>query len=108
MPYLEQRGPIGQDNYVFVYNRKSKKGWPVTSRQVYRVFKDYLEKAGLPKERTIHGMRHRRITTWLEDGFLLKEGQLMAGHSSASVTEGYTHLVGKNLLEKQREIERRE
>lgn len=29
----------------------------------------------------------------------------MAGHSSAKVTEGYTHLVGRNLLEKQRRID---
>jgi len=31
----------------------------------------------------------------------------MAGHSSAKVTEGYTHLVGSKLLQKQRKIDKK-
>lgn len=106
LPYLEQRGPVGNNDYIFVY-WKDTKAWPVTGSQAYNEFKRYLDLAGLPKERTIHGMRHGRITRWLEEGYTLKEGQLMAGHSNTKVTEGYTHLVGRNLLEKQRKIESR-
>jgi site-specific recombinase XerD len=30
----------------------------------------------------------------------------MAGHSNVQTTEGYTHLTGKNLLEKMRRMEK--
>lgn len=103
--YLEQRGPIGYQDYLFVYHGGRRRGYPVTGAQAYRVFKHYLEKANLPDSRTLHGMRHERITRWIEDGYSLKEAGVMAGHTSQSVTQGYTHLAGRHLLKKMRVIE---
>ncbi|MDR8394380.1 site-specific integrase [Aliifodinibius sp. S!AR15-10] len=105
--YLEKRDPVKPDDYVFIYLGGSKKGWPVTGSRAYREFKRYLKEAKLPSSRTLHGMRHERITQWIEDGFNTSEAQYMAGHSSSNVTNRYTHLRAKNLLRKQREIEQR-
>jgi site-specific recombinase XerD len=103
--YIEVRGMPKHEEYLFIYLGGSKKGWPVTGDRAYREFKRYLKMADLPKSRTLHGMRHERITTWLEDGFNTSEAQFMAGHSSVKTTEAYTHLRGKKLLAKQRKIE---
>ncbi len=77
--YLEKRGSLKPSGYVFIYMGGSRKGWPVTGIRAYREFKRYLKVACLPKTRTIHGMRHRRITSLLEDGFNTSEVQFMAG-----------------------------
>lgn len=103
--YIAVRGVPGHEEYLFIYLGGSKKGWPVTGDRAYRQFKRYLEEAGLPKSRTLHGMRHERITSWLEDGYNTSEAQFMAGHSSSNVTNKYTHLRAKKLLKKQRDIE---
>jgi integrase len=103
--YLALRGAIKPDNYIFVYSGGRRKGYPVRGEQVYKQFKHYLKKASLPKTRTLHGMRHERVTTWLDDGYNSAEAQFMAGHSSIKTTEGYTHLKGRNLLRKMQEME---
>lgn len=105
--YLFLRGPIKPKNYVFIYMGGSRKGWPVTGARAYRQFKHYLKLAVLPKSRTLHGMRHERVTTWLENGYNSAEAQYMAGHTSIKTTEGYTHLKGKNLFKKQQELDKR-
>jgi site-specific recombinase XerD len=97
---------LNYDSYIFIYTGTRKKGWPVTGDRAYREFKHYLQLAGLPNERSLHGMRHSRVTAWLEKGFNTSEAQFMAGHSNVQTTEGYTHLTGKNLLEKMRRMEK--
>jgi integrase len=67
-PYLAFRGDLKYNDYIFVYNGTRRKGWPVTGSRVYREFKRYLKLAGLPKERSIHGMRHRCITNMIREG----------------------------------------
>jgi len=106
MPYLDWRGALNADDYIFVYH-KNGRYLPVTAAQAYNEFKRYAKLAGLPKERTLHGMRHERVTTWLQEGYNTSEAQQMAGHSSSSVTNKYTHLKAQKLLEKQRRIEKR-
>lgn len=105
--YLKHRGHVKRNEYLFVYGGGRRKGFPVTGARAYRQFKHYAKLAGLPKSRTLHGMRHERITSWLEQGYNTSEAQFMAGHSSSSVTNKYTHLRAKNLLKKQRNIEKR-
>jgi integrase len=99
-PYLQERGAIAQDSYVFLYKGGNFAGEPVRGKKLYEVFKRYLAIAGIESTRTLHGMRHRAVTTWIEMGFNTAEAKIMAGHSSISVTEGYTHLTGRLLKEK--------
>jgi len=100
--YLNVRGYPGQDEFLFITYRNE----PIKGHHARVTFKYYLKKAGIPKARTFHGMRHRAITTWLEDGFTLSEAKDMAGHSSVKITdEVYTHLAAKNLKRKRERIE---
>jgi integrase len=103
--YLDIRGSLKPEDYVFIYMGGSRKGWPVTGNRAYRQFKHYLKIADLPKSRTLHGMRHERITFWLENGFNPAEAQFMAGHTSIRTTQGYTHLKGQNLYKKMKRME---
>ncbi|MCH8567631.1 MAG: site-specific integrase [Balneolales bacterium] len=66
---------------------------------VYRCFKYYAALANCP-EATLHGLRHSRITRWLEMGFSTIEVAQMAGHSNLNVTMNYSHLTGRNLSKK--------
>ena len=67
---------------------------------MYREFKRYYKKAGIRTSRTLHGMRHQAVTTWIEKGFHTAEASYMAGHSNQKVTEKYTHLTVKRLKDK--------
>ncbi len=100
--YFKIRGIPGPEDYLFIAHQ----GHPITGNHARKEFKKYLRMAGIPDTRTFHGMRHRAITTWLEDGFTLSEAKDMAGHSSVKITdEVYTHLAAKNLKRKMEEIE---
>lgn len=99
-PYLRERGDLLPGDYVFVYKGGNFAGEPVRGKKLYEVFKDYLKIAGIDSTRTIHGLRHRAVTSWIEMGFNTAEAKMMAGHSSITVTESYTHLTAKRLSEK--------
>jgi integrase len=98
--YLKIRGKISAEDYVFIYTGGRTNGKPVRGMRVYREFKRYCKEAGIPTSRTLHGMRHQPVTTWIEKGFHTAEASYMAGHSSQKVTEKYTHLTAKRLKEK--------
>jgi site-specific recombinase XerD len=89
-----------QSKYVFVYTGGRWKGRPVSGQVVYKEFKRYAEIAGVPSTRTIHGMRHRAVTSWLELGFNIYESAQLAGHSTQRVTEKYAHLTSQHLVDK--------
>ena len=98
--YLKIRGKISPSDYVFIYTGGNTKGQPVRGMRVYREFKRYCKEAGISTSRTLHGMRHQAVTTWIEKGFHTAEASYMAGHSSQKVTEKYTHLTVKRLKDK--------
>jgi integrase len=98
--YFEIRGIISPSDYVFIYTGGNTKGHPVRGMRVYREFKRYCKEASIPTTRTLHGMRHQAVTTWIEKGFHTAEASYMAGHSSQKVTEKYTHLTVKRLKQK--------
>jgi integrase len=56
---------------------------------VYREFKRYYKKAGIRTSRTLHGMRHQAVTTWIEKGFHTAKASYLAGHSSQNITGIY-------------------
>lgn len=103
-PYLKKRGDIKGDEFVFV----NRKGFPITGRTMRETFNDILDDTDIPNSRTIHGMRHNRITTWLEDGYSLKNTKEMGGHYSSRMTdEVYSHLVKDRLYDQMMEIRAR-
>lgn len=72
---------------------------------MYREFKRYAKVAGIPTTRSLHGMRHKAVTIWIEKGFHTAEASYMTGHSGQKVTEKYIHLTAKRLKEKMDRLE---
>ena len=61
-------------------------GTPYHPKSFYNQFKALLAKAGLPKDITIHALRHTYATLLLEAGEHPKVVQELLGHSSVVVT----------------------
>ena len=102
--YFSTRGIPDKKDYVFLNGKEQ----PVTARNMYDQFKHYCKMAKVSEDRTIHGMRHRRITTWLEQGLSMKEASVMAGHKSTDTTDKvYSHLSADRLRKKILDIEKR-
>jgi site-specific recombinase XerD len=104
--FMQLRGEPDPEDYFFVNLNGPFKNKPISAATVRDVFNSYCKKAGIPKSRTIHGLRHNKITNWIEQGFSLSEAAELAGHSSTRITEGvYTHLAFNNLEAKFRRLE---
>jgi len=76
-------------------------GRPVSPVYVRQMVKRYGERAGLEKDVHPHTLRHTAATTWLRQGFNLREVQKLLGHSSPATTEVYTHVFDEDLVRKQ-------
>ena len=63
-----------------------------------RAFAGAVKRAGIPSDLRQHDLRHRRVTTWLQEGKPMHLVQRAMGHSTIRVTEGYSHLVDNDLL----------
>ena len=60
-------------------------------------FNAAVKRAGLPTDLVQHDLRHRRATTWLQQGKPMHLVQKALGHSTIQVTERYSHLVAEDL-----------
>jgi len=76
-------------------------GRPVSPVYLRQMVKRYGERAGLEKDVHPHTVRHTAATTWLRQGFNLREVQKLLGHSSPATTEVYTHVFDEDLQRKQ-------
>ncbi|MEX0662129.1 MAG: tyrosine-type recombinase/integrase [Balneolaceae bacterium] len=106
--YVQKRGERDPEEYIFINENHSWKERPVSGYHYREIFRTCCRKAGISDNRIPHGMRHGRITQWLEDGFSMKQASMMGGHSSTKVTESiYSHLNASGLIKKLKEIEKR-
>jgi integrase len=96
---LAQLDTEGKSDYLFVSSRRDKNGQK-TQRLSYphKVWSRIRAKAGLPNLR-IHDLRHAYASFLVNSGRTLFEVQKILGHSSPSVTERYSHLSSKALME---------
>jgi integrase len=77
----------GSSGYVFQRN-----GRPLGASYLTHLFKEYVRCAGLPDGTHFHCLRHT-FASWLaQDGVSLFAIQKLLGHSSAAVTQVYSHL----------------
>lgn len=97
--YLEKGRPKllgkGKSRFLFI----SKKGEPLSPRQVERIIKRYCLKAGIQKKVTPHTLRHSFATHLLLGGADLRMVQELLGHVSLSTTQVYTHITKERLKE---------
>ena len=67
-------------------------GRHLTTRSVQKVFEQALARSGVPKQASVHTLRHSFATHLLENGISLRHIQILLGHKSPKTTERYTHV----------------
>jgi integrase len=95
---------IGVEN-LFVWDSGQSKGKRI--RSPYKQFRQGRKAAGLEWV-TIHGLRHYRGTSWLQNGADIRSVQEKLGHQSIQTTMRYAHYVETHGDKAIREAQERE
>ncbi|MHC4159023.1 MAG: site-specific tyrosine recombinase XerD [Planctomycetota bacterium] len=77
----------------------SRTGRPMGRIEIWRIIKKYAIRAGMPKNLTVHTLRHCFATHLLAGGADLRSVQEMLGHVSIATTQIYTHVDQERLRE---------
>ena len=75
----------------------SRTGLPLSRIEVWRLVKKYAIRAGLPRNLTVHTLRHCFATHLLTGGADLRSVQEMLGHVDIATTQIYTHVDQERL-----------
>jgi integrase/recombinase XerD len=89
--YLKHYRPV---LYLFEGQRQGDHYSPAS---IEKVFKMAVQKAGIKKNISLHGLRHSYATHLLESGTDLRYIQDLLGHKSSKTTEIYTHVTEKSI-----------
>jgi integrase/recombinase XerD len=77
----------------------SRTGRPLGRIEIWRLTKKYAVRAGMPKNLTVHTLRHCFATHLLAGGADLRSVQEMLGHVDIATTQIYTHVDWEKLRE---------
>ncbi len=80
-------------NFVFL----SRNGRPLDRVDIWRIVKKYARRAGMPRNLTVHTLRHCFATHLLAGGADLRSVQEMLGHVDIATTQIYTHVDQERL-----------
>jgi len=83
--------------YIF----PGRKGHHLSPRAVQKMVGELTKRANIKKNVHPHTLRHSFCTHLLENGVDIRKIQVLAGHSSLSTTERYTHISKKQLTDVQ-------
>jgi integrase/recombinase XerD len=70
----------------------SRTGRPLSRIEIWRLVKKYAVRAGMPRNLTVHTLRHCFATHLLSGGADLRSVQEMLGHVDIATTQIYTHV----------------
>lgn len=87
--YLTNLRPKLASTYSGDFLLLSKSGHPLSRITIWRLFKGYARRAGLPDSVVVHDMRRAYATHLLEGGCDLASLQRLLGHSDLSTTQKY-------------------
>ena len=79
-----------QERWLFPGNRRGK---PMTTRQLNRLFHEAADAAGIKKGVTLHALRHSFATHLLERGTDIRMIQALLGHDKLDTTARYTRVA---------------
>jgi len=77
----------------------SRTGHPMSRIEIWRLVKKYAIQAGMPRNLTVHTLRHCFATHLLTGGADLRSVQEMLGHVDIATTQIYTHVDQERLRE---------
>ena len=89
-PSRHDAGMPLQERWLFPSNRRGK---PMTTRQLNRLFHEAAEAAGIKKGVTLHALRHSFATHLLERGTDIRIIQALLGHDKLETTARYTRVA---------------
>ena len=75
----------------------SRTGRPMSRIEIWRLVKKYAVRAGMPRNLTVHTLRHCFATHLLAGGADLRSIQEMLGHVDIATTQIYTHVDHERL-----------
>jgi integrase/recombinase XerD len=97
--YLTQ--PVGRPRLVKSFSGDflllSRTGRPMSRIEIWRLVKKYAIRAGMPRNLTVHTLRHCFATHLLAGGADLRSLQEMLGHVDIATTQIYTHVDQERL-----------
>jgi site-specific recombinase XerD len=89
-PSRYDAGTATSERWLFPGNRR---GQPMTTRQLSRLFHQAAEAAGIKKAVTLHALRHSFATHLLERGTDIRIIQALLGHEKLDTTARYTRVA---------------
>ena len=95
--YLKHQRPQLQKSFSDNNLLLSRTGRALSRIEIWRLIKKFAIRAGMPKNLTVHTLRHCFATHLLEGGADLRSIQEMLGHVDITTTQIYTHVDQKRL-----------
>ncbi|MBN2316675.1 MAG: tyrosine recombinase XerD [Sedimentisphaerales bacterium] len=95
--YLKQLRPKLAKPFSGNFLLLSRTGRPMSRIEIWRLVKKYAHRAGMPKNLTVHTLRHCFATHLLSGGADLRSVQEMLGHVDIATTQIYTHVDQERL-----------
>ncbi len=89
---VRQKGGFSADFLLL-----SRTGLPLGRIEIWRLVKKYAVRAGMPRNLTVHTLRHCFATHLLAGGADLRSVQEMLGHVDIATTQIYTHVDQERL-----------
>ena len=90
--YMSELRPKLVKNHSEDFLLLSRTGKPLSRIEIWRLVKKYAVRAGMPRNLTVHTLRHCFATHLLAGGADLRSVQEMLGHVDISTTQIYTHV----------------
>jgi len=97
--YLSELRPKLAGTYSGDFLLLSRTGRPMSRIEIWRFVRKYAHLAGMPKNLTVHTLRHCFATHLLAGGADLRSVQEMLGHADIATTQIYTHVDQERLRE---------
>ena len=95
--YLTELRPKLAKSFSGDFLLLSRTGRPMSRIEIWRLIKKYAIRAGLPRNLTVHTLRHCFATHLLAGGADLRSIQEMLGHVDIATTQIYTHVDHERL-----------